>query len=73
MPGRKAGTANGEVAAPCDRETKVTALAGRTIDAPVENKPLSLQLATERNRGTANNRICGEAVKIGYDTLRRYE
>ena len=39
---REAETANGEVAAPCDSEIKVTGLAGRAIDAPVENNPVCL-------------------------------
>ena len=38
----KAGTANRKVAAPCDSEIKVTGLAGRARDAPVENNPVCL-------------------------------
>ena len=38
----EAGTANRKVAAPCDSEIKVTGLAGRAIDAPVENNPVCL-------------------------------
>ena len=37
---REAGTGNGKVTAPYVSETKVTALVGRTIDAPVENNPI---------------------------------
>ena len=40
MTAGKAETANGNVAAPCDREIKVTALVGWAIDAPVENNPV---------------------------------
>ena len=38
----EAETANRKVAAPCDSEIKVTGLAGRAIDAPVENNPVCL-------------------------------
>ena len=40
----EAGTTNRKVAAPCDSEIKVTGLAGRAIDAPVENNPVCLIL-----------------------------
>ena len=39
---REAETANRKVVAPCDSEIKVTGLAGRAIDAPVENNPVCL-------------------------------
>ena len=42
MAEREAGTVNRNVAALCDSEIKVTGLAGRAIDAPVENNPVCL-------------------------------
>ena len=57
MSAQKAETANGEVAAPCDSEIKVTALVGWAIDAPVENNPIRPGCGRPVNGREANNHL----------------